>query len=154
MKSTTLPSVALPLAGAWLGGFITEIIPYAAVCTALVLTDCLSALMLRRRLRRQTKNAIPKLSSRKFGNVISTLIKIYTLLILSQLVDIIIIGETLPFGLTRLSAALVCFWQALSILENEATASNARWANIARRILVDKTGRHLGIDLSELSDKQ
>lgn len=70
------------------------------------------------------------------------------------MIDTVIVCDIMSEGLTRISAALVCFWQTLSILENEATASDARWARIARRILVDKTGRHLGIDLGELNDRQ
>lgn len=150
----SLPSVALPLAGAWLGSLVTEIMPYALVCTAMVLTDCLSAIMLRRRLKCRGKIAAASLSSHRFGHVVTTLIKIYTLLVLSYMIDTVIVCDIMSEGLTRLSAALVCFWQALSILENEATESDARWARIARRILVDKTGRHLGIDLGELNDRQ
>lgn len=149
---STLPSVALPLAGAWLGSLTIELMPYALVCTAMVLTDCLSAVMLRRRLKRRGKLTGVQLSSHRFGRVITTLIKIYALLFLSHMIDIVIVGDIVSSGLTRLSASLVCFWQALSILENEATASDARWARTARRILVDKTERHLGIDLGELRD--
>ena len=151
---STLPSVALPLAGAWLGSLAGEVMPYALVCTAIVLTDCLSAVMLRRRLKRLGKIDAARLSSHRFGRVVTTLIKIYALLVLSYMIDTVIIGDIASWGLTRLSAALVCFWQAMSILENEATASDARWARIARKILVDKTERHLGIDLSEMHNAQ
>ncbi len=151
--SSTLPSAALPLTGAWLGSLAAEVMPYALVCTAMVLTDFFSALMLRRRLKSRGKLTEAHLSSHRFGRIVTTLIKIYALLVLSYLIDSVIIGDIMSSGLTRLSAALVCFWQALSILENEATASDARWARIARKILVDKTERHLGIDLDELSDR-
>ncbi len=40
-------------------------------------------------------------------------------------------------------AGAVCFWQLLSILENESTCSDARWARVARRFLIDKARRHL-----------
>lgn len=83
----SLPSVALPLAGAWLGSLVTEIMPYALVCTAMVLTDCLSAIMLRRRLKCRGKIAAASLSSHRFGHVVTTLIKIYTLLVLSYMYD-------------------------------------------------------------------
>lgn len=37
----------------------------------------------------------------------------------------------------------VFFWQLMSILENESTCSDARWARIARRYLADKSKRHI-----------
>ena len=43
----------------------------------------------------------------------------------------------------RIIAGAICFWQLLSILENESTCSTARWALLARKFLVDKAKRHL-----------
>ena len=43
----------------------------------------------------------------------------------------------------RFCAGAVCFWQAVSVLENESSCSNASWARIARRFLIDKAARHL-----------
>ncbi len=130
-------------------GFFAPILPYAALCSAMVMLDWLSAVALGRRLKK--KRQIPeagKLSSRRFGKLIVSLIKIYTGLIVASCVQTLII-EGLPggFDAVRFVTAVVCFWQLLSILENESTCSDARWAAIARRYLADKTRRHTGIDL-------
>jgi len=36
------------------------------------------------------------------------------------------------------------------MLENESSCNDARWADVAQRIMVDKTERHFDIDLHEL----
>ena len=53
-------------------------------------------------------------------------------------------------ALLKFASGVICFWQAWSILENEAAANDRPWARILRRILVDKTERYLGITLDEL----
>lgn len=54
--------------------------------------------------------------------------------------------------LTKIAAGAICFWQIWSILENESSCSDAKWAKIAQKILVDKTSRHLNIDLTDLNN--
>ena len=142
------------LAGASVAAFVAPVLPYGAICTAMVLADVVSARMLARRLRRKFKDNAhddkAKFSSRRLGRSLIALTRVYALLLLSHGVDIVIVGDTQTFSALRFSAALVCFWQLWSILENEASANNATWARLAQRILVDKTSRHLGIDLDEL----
>lgn len=148
------------VSGAAVASFVAPVLPYGAICTAMVLADFISARMLARRLRRKMKEGAikdkVKFSSRRFGVSVMSLAKVYALLLLSHGVDAVIVGETAGFSTLRFSAALVCFWQFWSILENEASANDARWARLAQRILIDKTSRHLGIDLEvmkETSDK-
>ncbi len=141
------------LAGAGIASFIMPVLPYGTLCTAMVIADIVSARMLAARVRKRTAcrdgNAA-KFSSRRFGTIIVTLSKIYGLLLLSHGADEVIVGHDSGFSLLRFSAALVCFWQFWSILKNEASANDAPWARISRKILIDKTERHLGVDLSDL----
>lgn len=145
---------ATTIAGAAIAAFVGPVLPYGWICTAMVGADFISARMLARRVgRRLAKNASHeqiKFSSKKFGATIISLAKIYSLLLLSHGIDCTIIGEGASISILRFSAALVCFWQFWSILENEASANNASWARIAQKILIDKTQRHLDIDLSSL----
>ena len=91
--------------------------------------------------------------SRYAGRVFVTLIKVYALTILAYLVQTFIL-EGLPIKLANIVAAAVCFWQFWSMLENESSCNDAKWAKIAQRILVDKTERHFDIDLSELKENK
>lgn len=144
------------VAGAAIAAFIGPVLPYGWICTAMVAADFISARMLARRIgRRRCKNVLPdqvKFSSRKFGTTVVSLAKIYALLLLSHGIDSTIIGCDGSISVLRFSAALVCFWQFWSILENEASANNASWARIAQKILIDKTERHLDIDLSDIRE--
>lgn len=142
-------------AGAAVAAFTAPVLPYGAICTAMITADLISARMLARRLRRRpaTPVSATKFSSRRLGDTVMTLIRSYALLLLSHGIDLVIICSTQPFSMLRFSAGLICFWQLWSILENESSANDAPWARIAQRILIDKTERHLGIDLHELNDK-
>ncbi|MDE6702955.1 MAG: hypothetical protein K2K00_04680 [Muribaculaceae bacterium] len=136
--------------------FVGPVVPYGAICTAMIVADLLSARMLARRVRRRaaagaTCEAL-KFSSRRFGATVVTLVKTYALLLLAHGVDVVIIDDA-PLSLLRFCAALICFWQLWSILENESSANSSTWARIAQRILIDKTERHLGIDLRDLKPK-
>lgn len=134
--------------------FVGPVVPYGAICTAMIVADLLSARMLARRVRRRVADAVKndalKFSSRRLGATVVTLVKTYALLLLAHGVDVVIIADTAPLSLLRFCAALICFWQLWSILENESSANDSTWARIAQRILIDKTERHLGIDLKEL----
>lgn len=144
---------ATAAAGAAVASFAAPVVPYGAICTAMVIADLITARMLARRISRrlQGRNSDSvKFSSRRLGRSVIALAKVYALLLLSHGIDTVIVGSDAGFSALRFSAALVCFWQFWSILENEASANDAPWARIAQRILVDKTSRHLGIDLEEL----
>lgn len=150
MKSLSTVSAASVMA------FIGPVLPYGAICTAMIVADLLSARMLARRVRRHaagvaTPDAL-KFSSRRLASTVVTLVKTYALLLLAHGVDTVIIAGDVPLSLLRFCAALICFWQMWSILENESSANNSTWARIAQRILIDKTSRHLGVDFDELKD--
>lgn len=133
------------------GGVLMTVIeptlPYAALCTAMVAADMVTAYTLSRRVARQYGTRARQagagcLQSRRIGRALVTLGKVYALLTVASAADIVLFapgqGSTLRFA-----AGAVCFWQAISVLENEATCSGARWARVARRFLIDKARRHL-----------
>lgn len=137
------------------GAMITALeptLPFILVCTIAVLLDCYTAWSLSLR----AKNKFPDRSDGKFksnyaGRVIVTLIKVYALIVLCFLIENYVF-EGLPIKLANIVAGAVCFWQIWSMLENESSCNNSKWAKIAQRILVDKTERHFDIDLSELKN--
>lgn len=136
-------------AGGWIWANVGPALPFGAVCTAMVLADFITSRRLARRLARTVpdKAAVLRFSSAKFGRTISTLGRIYAMLVLAAMVDSVILGTG---WLLKFAAGAVCLWQAVSILENEAACNGSRWARMARRIIIDKTERHLGVTLDEL----
>ena len=131
------------------------VLPYAAVCTLLVLADTATAWRLGRRVASHTGlRRAGKLQSGRIGVMFGTLGRVYALLLLGRAVEQVILRPDIQFDLVRTLAAGVCLWQTLSILENEASCSDARWAIIARKWLIDKTERHIGIPLDDLREEK
>lgn len=129
-------------------------VPFIIICTIAIFFDCYTSWSLSRRVKKKYPGANDgKFKSRYAGRVFVTLIKVYALTILAYLVQTFIL-EGLPIKLANIVAAAVCFWQVWSMLENESSCNDAKWAKIAQRILVDKTERHFDIDLSELKENK
>ena len=125
--------------------------PFILLCTIMVLGDVYTAWSLSRRVKRKFPNATDgKFKSIYFGRVFMTLIKIYVLIILASLIETYIF-EGMHIKLTNIAAGAVCFWQLWSMLENESSCSDERWAKVLQKVLVDKTARHFDVDLSDLS---
>lgn len=129
-------------------------VPFIIICTIAIFFDCYTAWSLSRRVKRKYPGANDgKFKSRDAGRVFVTLIKVYALTILAYLIQTFIL-EGLPIKLANIVAAAVCFWPVWSMLENESSCNDAKWAKIAQRILVDKTERHFDIDLRELKENK
>lgn len=128
--------------------------PFILVCTLAVLADCYTAWSLSRRVKKRFPGANDgKFKSNYAGRVFITLIKVYSLTILVHLIDAMVFPE-IALHLPQVVAGAVCFWQIWSMLENESSCNDAKWAKIAQRIMVDKTERHFDIDLHELKEEQ
>lgn len=152
-KQLIVKSIVAALGG-WTWAVLGPALPFGAACTAMVLADVYSARRLARRLgrRRATARQRLKFSSARFGRVLRTLARIYAVLALAAVVEHVVVGEWIH--LLKLVAAVICFWQAVSILENEATANHHPWARAAGRYLVDKTARHIDpADLPDFSER-
>lgn len=129
-------------------------IPFIVICTLAVLCDCYTAWALSRRVKKKFPGSNDgKFKSHYAGRVFVTLIKVYALTVLAYLIDLYIFPD-LSFRLPNIVAGAVCFWQVWSMLENESSCNDARWAKIAQRVMVDKTERHFDIDLHELKHNE
>ena len=152
MKTILMNSTGRPLFSI-MGGAIALLhptFPFIVVCTLMVLADVYTAWSLSRRVKRKFPNANDgKFKSVYFGRVFMTLIKIYVLIILSFLMERYIF-EGLQIKLVNITAGAVCFWQLWSMLENESSCSDEKWAKVLQKVLVDKTARHFDVDLSDL----
>ena len=155
MKTLFLNSTSRSLFSV-IGGVIALLhptFPFILVCTLMVLADVYTAWSLSRRVKRKFPDANDgKFKSIYCGRVFMTLIKIYVLIILAFLIETYIF-EGLQIRLTNITAGAVCFWQLWSMLENESSCSDEKWARVLQKVLVDKTARHFDIDLSELDKK-
>ena len=135
--------------------FLEPTLPYMLICTMVIFADCYTAWQLDKRVKAKYGSQAPK-DSGKFrssnaGRVIHTLIKVYVLIILAFFINLYITSG-LGVDMTKVAAGAVCFWQIWSILENESSCNDAAWARVAQKVLVDKTERHLGLDLSSLKE--
>lgn len=155
IHSSGVAQVARPLAaitGAVVG-FLEPTLPFIFVCTLAILADCYTAWQLSRRVKRKHPGANDgKFKSSYAARVFITLIKVYVLIILAYLIEAHIF-RGLPIPLSNIAAGAVCFWQLWSILENESSCNDAKWAKLAQRILIDKTERHFDVDLSLLKEE-
>ena len=128
-------------------------LPYLILCTVAVLADCISAWLLSRRVKKaypaDTNKETGKFNSFHFGKTLWTLLCVYALLIFAFFLEQYI-TSALPFDALKVAAGAVIFWQGWSILENASSCNGAKWARILQKIMVDKTERHLDIDLSDL----
>ena len=128
-------------------------LPYMLICTMVIFADCYTAWQLDKRVKAKYGKQAPK-GSGKFrssnaGRVIHTLIEVYVLIILAFFINMYITSG-LGVDMTKVAAGAVIFWQFWSILENKSSCNDAAWARVAQKVLVDKTERHLGVDLSLL----
>ena len=139
----------MTLFGAFLA-MLEPTIPFILICTLAVLCDCYTAWALSRRVKKKYPGSNDgKFKSNYAGRVFVTLIKVYALTVLAHLIDLYIFPD-LSLRLPNIVAGAVCFWQVWSMLENESSCNDARWARVAQRVMVDKTERHFDIDLHEL----
>lgn len=140
-------------AAGWAVAALQPALPYMAACTAAVALDCASARALAARVaRKRPSEARPRgsrLHSAGIGRTLSTLARSYALIAMACIIDSCI-TDALHISTARMAAGAICFWQLWSVLENESSCNDAPWARMAQRILIDKTERHLDIDLSEL----
>ena len=140
------------------GGLLPIFAPtlsFSTICTIAVLMDCFTAWELSKRVKAKFLGANDgKFKSVYAGRVFKTLLKVYALIILAFLIDTYIIPGGVSLALPNIVAGAICFWQIWSMLENESSCNDAKWARVAQRIMVDKTERHFNVDLHELKHGQ
>lgn len=144
-----------PLAKRWasaaagiLWSCLAPVVPYAGLCTVFTLLDFWTAWQLGRRMAAagHAPDSAAKVSSRGLRRVVASLVRIYVALIVADWVQRVIVSDwelAAGFNALKFTAGAICFYQLLSILENESSCSGKPWAAKARKYLVDKAKRHL-----------
>lgn len=136
--------------GAIFAEFIEPSLPYMLICTVAIFFDVITAWQLGRRVAdkhpEEASHQARFFSSKKCGKILTTLIKVYVAVIFAHFVNIYITADLGFLDVEKLVAGGVTFWQIVSVLENESSCNDAKWARLVQRILIDKTSRHLDID--------
>ena len=128
-------------------------VPFAFILFFAIVLDCLSAYDLNRRLKKQHPGKVTgKFQSRYAFKMLNTFIKAYLVIILLHYIDAVLLPH-LTLHLANFGAALFCFIQLWSVLENTSSANGMAWARILQKIMVDKAQRHFNIDLNDLKPK-
>ncbi len=137
-------------------GLLEPTIPFAGICLFAILMDCFTAYRLGRRVKKQKPNLAAdeaKFRSSYARRMFYTLCIIYACTVLGWLID----TYMYPFVdlyLANFISGGFCLVQLLSILENESSCNDARWAKVLQKVLVNKATRHLEIDAEDLISKK
>ena len=136
-------------------GLVEPTIPFAGICLFAILIDCLTAWRLGKRVKKQNPKATPdeaKFRSSYARRMFYTLCVVYACTVLGWLID----AHMFPFVELYLASFIsggFCLVQLLSILENESSCNDARWAKVLQKVLVNKAARHLDIDPEDLKEQ-
>lgn len=136
--------------------FIEPTLNFFYGIVAVITLDCLSAYNLNRRIKKRFPNYVTgKLESKKALKVIYTIGKVYGVILIIWFIEKNILKD-ISFDVTKYVAALFCFIELISVLENESSCNNAWWARLLQKVLMDKTKRHfdIDIDIDELRKEQ
>lgn len=139
------------------GGFLVMIkptFPFILICIAFVIFDCISAYRLANRVKRTTGKATAKVRSDKLSKAFKTGVLAMVAVVLAFVIEKFILVMYKDLYLANYAALAFCFIQFWSITENESSCNGSKWAAIAQKFMVDKTERHLDVDLSILKDKE
>lgn len=111
--------------------------------------DSYTAFRLSSRMKKQNGTSTGKFRSSKGRKVFETMLKMSYLIVFAFFVDRYLISSE-DFYAVKLVVGAFSFIQMWSILENESSQCDKKWAKILQRIMVDKAERHLDIELPEL----
>lgn len=143
----------------WMIGEFKPAFPLAVVVVVFILYVAWTAFKLDKRVRTaypdKTQRKQAKFTSFAFGKVVKqTIPKRLMLIILAFLEEHwVFIHVAIP--LSYVVTGAICFEQFWSILENESssrTESESRFWKLMQQIMVDKTERHLDVNLDKLKD--
>jgi len=130
--------------------YMEPFLPYLFVCLIAIILDCLSAWDLARRVNLTYPNKAKgkKFTSQGAMKIFETILKISLVIWLLYMMDHTLFPDW-EMHLAQVASGVFCACQVLSILENISSCNGARWAKLLQKIVVDKTNRHLNIDLSD-----
>lgn len=150
---------ALGAAVGWFVGEFEPTFPLVVVMVVFICADAWTAWKLDKRAHKaypnRAKRREAKFTSFAFGKVVTqTIPNRLALILLAYLVEHwVAIHVILP--LSYVVTGVICFEQAWSMLENEASCrpdSESRFWRMLQRVLIDKTERHLDVTLDEFKD--
>ncbi len=139
------------------GGFLVMIkptFPFILICIVFILIDCISARRLAKRMKKAGFNTNAKVKSNKLFKAFTTGVLAMAAIVLAFVIEKYILTMYSNLYLANYTALVFCGIQFWSITENESSCNGSKWAAIAQKFMVDKTERHLDIDLSILKDKE
>lgn len=121
--------------------FFEPVFPVAALCTAMVAADVVSAMRLNRRLHKAGKPSVGTLSG-LLGRSAFSLTGIYAALTLAHCAQQVL-GNALSRvtgGIDALNAVgtAIFLWLAMSILEKESECTTSSWADRLRKHITNK----------------
>lgn len=143
----------------WLVGEFEPTFPLIIVMALFIFYDAYSAYQLDKRVKKKypdkAKREAAKFNSFAFGKVLrKTLPERIALIILAYLAQKYVFLHV-DWHLEYVCCAAILFEQLLSIAENMASCNDtdSRFWNMLKKVLIDKTERHLEIELDELKDQ-
>ena len=143
-------------------GVVEPTIPFAGICMFAIVVDCITAYRLGKRVKKQRQERYPtsklpkddaKFKSSYARRMFYTLCIVYSCTVLGWLIDTHIY-HFVNLYLANFISGGFCLVQLLSILENESSCNNARWAKVLQKVLVNKAARHLDISEDDLKGKE
>lgn len=147
-------------AGGLVGWVVAEFrptFPMLAVMVVFVFYDVITAFRLSKRVYKKYPEAVnekPKFKSSAFGKAVTkTIPKRAILILLGYLLEHYVLGHSIP--LTMIFTTAVCGEQLLSILENMGSCregEEGRFWHTLRRLVIEKTERHIDISLDEFKE--
>jgi hypothetical protein len=129
------------------------LLPLIIVGVLFILADMWTAWDLSRRLKKQKKST-GKLKSKHAQRVIDTMIKMMTAIILAWALEKYVLVMLDSLYLANWVTAIFCAVQGISILENISSESDATWAKVLQKILINKANRHYDLELGEVKTEQ
>ena len=144
----------------WISGIAGAIVaylqptfPFVLICTLAVFFDCYTAFKLSKRVAKKYPGANDgKFKTDYAKRIFGTILQIYSLIVLAFLIEKEIL-HFLDLHLPEIVAGIFCFNQIWSILENESSENDCRWAKVLQKIMINKAERHLNIDLTEFKNR-
>lgn len=144
-------TLSLPLG---LLALVTPNVPHIIIAFIFILADCISAYRLARRVRKAGKARKVKIKSNKLWKAFLTATASAFAIVLAFVIEKYIMVMYHDLYLANWTAIVICGIQSWSILENESSCNEKKWAKNLQKFLVDKTERHFDIDLSFLKKEE
>lgn len=144
-------TLSLPLG---LLALVTPNVPHIIIAFIFILADCISAYRLARRVRKAGKARKVKIKSNKLWKAFLTATASAFAIVLAFVIEKYIMVMYTNLYLANWTAIVICGIQSWSILENESSCNEKKWAKNLQKFLVDKTERHFDVDLSFLKKEE